>query len=44
MSTRSPGTDRIGHRVQVKGTDPDELLEEAREGVRKIRESAGGSR
>ena len=37
-------TDGVGHRVQVKGTNPYELLEEARKSARKVHESAGGSR
>jgi hypothetical protein len=38
------GTDSVGHRVQMKGTDPDALLEDARKSARKIRESAHASR
>lgn len=30
------GMDRAGHRVQAKGTDPDELLSDARTGAKKI--------
>lgn len=30
------GTDARGHRVQMKGTDPDELLQNARRGATKI--------
>ena len=33
------GTDTAGHRVERKGTDPDELLLDARRGARKIQES-----
>ena len=33
------GMDRGGHRVQVKGTDPDALLEDARKSAKKIREN-----
>jgi hypothetical protein len=38
------GTDSVGHRVQMKGTDPDALLEDARKSARRIRESARASR
>ncbi len=30
------GTDRAGHRVQMKGTDPDALLDDARKAAFKI--------
>jgi hypothetical protein len=36
-------TDSVGHRVQVKGTDPDVLLEDARKSARKIRGNVGTS-
>lgn len=38
------GTDSVGHRVQIKGTDPDALLEDARESAKKIRERARAPR
>ncbi len=38
------GTDSVGHRVEMKGTDPKELLEEAKRSARRIRESAGEAR
>ena len=34
------GTDSAGRRVQMKGTDPDVLLEDARKSARKISGSA----
>ncbi len=32
------GTDMVGHRVQVNGTDPDDLFEDARRSARMILE------
>lgn len=34
------GKDSVGHRVQMKGTDPDALLEDARKSAKKIREAS----
>jgi hypothetical protein len=34
------GMDAVGHRVQMKGTDPDALLEDARKSAKKIAESS----
>ena len=34
------GTDSVGHKLQMKGTDPDALLEDARKSAKRIREAS----
>ena len=34
------GKDSYGHKVQMKGTDPDALLKDARKSAKKIREAS----
>jgi len=34
------GKDNVGHKVQMKGTDPEALLEDARTSAKKIRETS----